>query len=333
MNIIFRVNSHKNIGAGHAMRCIALAEEFQRNNYTVIFISNYHLEFVNKIIKEKNIVLKKILECPVEKEIVKIIEILKQYKNNYLILDGYNFDYEYQKLLKKQNIKITYITDYADKYHCDILVCPTPGLKPSDFKSEIKTNYLLGPKYVFLRDEILNCKPKRNTPLTIKNILVCFGASFFDINIIKNFINAFEEIFTDKQISFVIGVNKNTHPLNDLTTSKKNNYLFLSAKEFSIKKMRETDLAFAPASTMFWELNCLKIATILFYVSNNQKGNAEWLEKNNIAGSLGNIKNISFKNLKHIISAFYNNLLGEYKISKIVDNKGKKLIFRNLKPL
>ena len=299
MNIIFRVDSSKEIGAGHSMRCYALAEEFLRNNHKVIFISNSQLDFVKEKLLSKNIIIEKIKKTAPLEEIEIVIKLLEKYKSNFLILDGYKFDYEYQKKLKAANTKIVYITDLKGKYHCDVLICPTPGLKPKDFESEIETKYLLGPKYVLLRDEILNLKPKTKYRNQIKQILVSFGASFFDEDCYKKIIDLIEYNYKNCFVNFLAGSEENAKRIKKLLTEEKNKYEILLPKDVNSKLYSKIDLAFTTASTTMWELLYLKIPIVCFYTTDNQKGNAEWLGRNKYAINLGDIRN-KIKNIKII---------------------------------
>lgn len=325
MNIVFRVDSNKDIGAGHSMRCIALAEEFLRNKCNVIFISKNNLDFIRTKIEEKGIILESLKAECIHNEISELNRIFKKYRTDLIILDGYNFGYNYQKQLKKCNIKIVYITDFAGKYFCDIVICPTPGLSKKNFASEIETKYFLGAKYIFFRDEVLNFKKRKRTNKKFK-ILVSFGASFFDINIIKKFILVFEEIYKNAEIRFLIGINKKNNVLTELAENKKNNYYFISSNEFNLQMLSDNNIAFSTASTTLWELTYLNIPFICFYTADNQKQNAEWLSKNNFCYNLGNINKISKSTMADCMSILNKKDVIINKIQKIFDKNSKKYI-------
>ncbi len=332
MNIIFRVDSHKNIGAGHAMRCIALAEEFIRHNCKVCFIYQNQFDFIINSLTEKGITKLALAKDISASEEIKVInQTLKMNYADILILDGYNFDLEYQKRLKECGVKICYITDFPVEHCADILVCPTPGLYSTQFVSINECSYFLGCEYVFLRDEIINTL--KNTISEARQnlkILVAFGASFFDIDIIKKIINFFETILQKIEVNFIVGINSEENKLLNLINGKKNKYYFTTAKNFTPSIMAEADFALTTASTMFWELNFLNVPAVIFFVSDNQKGNAEWLKKNNIALSAGDLKNCSERELELICKAYILNIMNGYKIKKIIDGKGKTRILEEI---
>jgi len=331
MNIIFRVDSSKEIGAGHSMRCYALAEEFLRNNHKVIFISNSQLDFVKQKLESKNIIIEKIKKTDPIDEIEKVIKLLEKYKSDFLILDGYNFDYNYQKAIKEKNIKIVYITDLKGKYYCDILICPTPGLKPSDFKSPIKTKYFLGPQYVFLRDEILKCKSviKRMRKTNIKNILVSFGAGLLKIIVIKNIIGIIENNFSNCIIKILIGSKENKKIIQKILSQNLNNkYELLLPKEVKTDVFKNIDLAFSTASTTLWELLYLKIPTICYYTNINQKKNAEWLNNNKYVINLGNLKKYKINKTKKIFN--YKNIINFCNKKELLSHLIKNKIYLEL---
>lgn len=332
MNIIFRVDSHKNIGAGHAMRCISLAEEFLRQNYSVIFLSKNQIDFVKDILKQKKIELIEIDEnIDSDEEIVLIKKIIIEKKIETLILDGYQFDNNYQKKLKENNIKFAYITDYSVEHSADFLICPTPGLIPEIFKGPADCQYFIGHEYVFLRDEIIECKNNfiRSDRQNLK-IVIAFGASFFSAEIIRKFVEMFEKYFIKIEVNFIVGINSVKDSLEKQFCDKKNKYLFTAFDKFHPEIMADADLAITTASTMFWEFNYFEIPAIIFFIADNQKGNTVWLENNNVAVSVGNLFDFDEENIKRIIQAYIINIMNGLKCRRIVDAIGKKRILKDI---
>jgi len=205
-----------------------------------------------------------------------------------------------------------------------VLICPTPGLKAKDFKSEIKTKYLLGPRYVLLRDEILNCKVCQKQNKDIKQILVSFGASFFDIKIIKKFITVFESLFNGKKIIFLTGITSSFSKQLILKKTPQNSYLFISAQKFSLSEITLPDLVISTASTIFWEFNYLNVRHIIFFISQNQKGNVIWLNTKKNIKTLGNIKRCNTNLIKLVCKEV---IKSTQRKNIIIDGKGKNRIY------
>ena len=177
--IFIRVDSGVEIGAGHAMRCLSLAQALKKMNFELCFISkktggNISKLFTDKgfrvyYIQDNNSKLKK-------REIVKNdatqtakIIIKHQTKSSWILVDHYDLDFQWEKSLRKYVNKIIVIDDLARKHDSDLLL-------DQNYNKNLKTRYnqlvprkcvkLLGPKYALLRNEfsILRkmVKPRKN---------------------------------------------------------------------------------------------------------------------------------------------------------------------------
>ena len=87
-------------------------------------------------------------------------------------------------------------------------------------------------------------------------------------------------------------INK-SHLITNSNRSKafKNKYIFINTKEFNIKILADTNLAFSSTGSTIWELLYFKIPLVCFYIEDNQRGNADWLGKNEYCFNIGNIRN------------------------------------------
>ena len=76
MNIVFRVDSSLEIGTGHVMRCLTLAEQLERSGCKVFFICRQLEGSISKLITDKRFNLFEIQSD-------KIVDIFKWYQENW----------------------------------------------------------------------------------------------------------------------------------------------------------------------------------------------------------------------------------------------------------
>ncbi len=158
--LLVRADANTHIGTGHVMRCLALAQAWQDNGGTVTFLmtpGSPSLE--QRICSEGMNVLTSIEQPGSEEDATITAEIAKKSESSWVVVDGYQFGAEYQKILKAHNCRILFIDDYghADHYYSDIVLNQNIYAGMSFYKNyEPYTRFLLGTKYALLRKEFLN---------------------------------------------------------------------------------------------------------------------------------------------------------------------------------
>lgn len=99
-------------------------------------------------------------------------------ESDILVLDGYHFDTEYQKIIRLSDCKLVVIDDiHACHYVADIVINHALGIYKSDFSADFGTHFLLGTQYALLRSPFREGS-KRNSPVSVKEpILICMGGA------------------------------------------------------------------------------------------------------------------------------------------------------------
>mgnify|MGYP003332874905 FL=1 len=141
MNIAFRVDSSIQIGIGHTMRCLSLADQIRKAN-KIFFIIRLLDGSLEGLIKDRG--YKVILLPNIEQKIVKgrieskpILSnenywsqdandtkgVIEDKKLDWLIVDHYGFDYRWHKIINKFTKKLMVIDDLANrKLLCNVLL-------------------------------------------------------------------------------------------------------------------------------------------------------------------------------------------------------------------
>lgn len=318
MNIVFRVDASNEIGTGHIIRCLTLADELKRNGRNCFFICRRFEGNLIETIKSRGFEVHE-LGAPSENshtfksdlkhghwlgatqldDFEEASEYLNLLKPDVLIIDHYAIDETWEKLAHKHVNKILVIDDLADRKHdCDILLDQNwfgdiTQERYDDLVSS-STIKLIGPKYALLRPEyalLRSILPPRDG--IIRRILVFMGGSDPSNETGKVLEALSSEIFGHLAVDVVIGVN---HPCPDdiknQVAKRKATTLYQNLPSLAGLMFR-ADLMIGAGGSTTWERMCLGLPALLMTVAENQTGFLEILDKDGYINYLGKSTEVS----------------------------------------
>ena len=304
MKIVFRVDSSLTMGAGHVMRCLTLAQALKKNGANVEFICRKHKgSLIDKIRSNRlNVHELEVLEeaddklahshwlgATQQQDADDCIEILKSEKIDWLIVDHYALDEQWQKKLKPYYEKLMVIDDLADRKHqCDILLDQNFGRSLQDYKELVPTSskLLMGSKYALLRPEFEKYRQyslNRRKNEKFKKLLVNMGGTDTD-NITGKVIERLQIAKLPKDVEITIVMGKTAPHLSNIITSV-NKLPYGSEVKVDVDNMAElmanADIAIGASGATTWERCCLGLPTIQLVTAHNQEFIASKLNKIN----------------------------------------------------
>jgi len=311
--VLIRVDASKEIGTGHFMRCLSIAEELLKLEAEIIFLcekipSNYvNLLNLKKIkhIKINNIksILKKKgelshswwLSVTQQEDAIACQSQLNGREFDLLIVDNYALDYRWERLMRPLTKTIFVIDDLADRKHdCDILLDQNYFVNgAARYKKLVpkKCKLLLGPKFAIIRKEFrLFRKNIDEMTGVIKKVYIFLGG------IDKNNL-------TLKIIKSILSLNNINLSLDIVVTSQNPNLkkiemyclprglsLFKDPKDIA-KLMSKSDLAIGAGGASSWERCCIGLPSIVFSIADNQKLIVNNLRKKKVIMNMGDAAN------------------------------------------
>ena len=291
--VYIRADGSSDIGLGHLVRCISLAHML-RDDFSVHFFS---LKIPDSL---KNEIIQNEWDfTAIEEESDYINELTG---NEIVVLDGYQFDSDYQKLIKDKGCILVCIDDFHDQhFYANLVINHAPGVVKVNYEGESYTKYLLGPDYALLRPEFLGSNSQEmNTSKGIKNLFICFGGSDS-----KNLTAKILSWIPSKNylVTVVLGnayshqdvLNNVIEERQDLKVVIKNS---LSAEEIR-KELKQADLAIVPASGILFEIISARLPVVSGYYVDNQKGIYKGFKK---LGCIIDAKNFDKKHFSEAIS-------------------------------
>jgi len=296
MNIFFRVDASIQIGIGHVMRCLTLANKFQQQGATISFICREQLGDLIVFIAEqgyKVFILKNNrsqcvgsshlahatwLLVSQEQDAADCVSILQKQPVDWLIVDHYAIDIEWEQRLAPYYQKLMVIDDLADRAHdCSILLDQTYGRKASDYLPWVASccQLLLGTAYALLRPEFARWREfsrKRRVNAEFKHLLVSLGGVDKD-NITADVLNALNACTLPKDLKITVIMGKTApyiHHIKILAQVMSYEVEVKIAVKAMAEMMAQADLAIGAAGATTWERCCLGLPSILISLANNQ---------------------------------------------------------------
>jgi len=308
MKVVFRVDASLQMGTGHVMRCLTLAQALKYNEANIEFICRKHEgNLIDKIrLNGFNVheleVLEKVddklahshshshwLGATQQQDADDCLDILKAEKTNWLIVDHYALDEQWQKRLKPYYEKLIVIDDLADRKHqCDVLLDQNFGRSYQDYKDLVPASakLLMGSEYALLRPEFEKYRQyslDRRKDEKFKKLLINMGGADQD-NITGKVIERLQVAKLPKDVEITVVMGKTAPHLASVITSA-NKLSYRSEVKVDVDNMAElmanADIAIGASGATTWERCCLGLPTIQLITAYNQEFIARKLNKIN----------------------------------------------------
>jgi UDP-2,4-diacetamido-2,4,6-trideoxy-beta-L-altropyranose hydrolase len=352
MRVVIRVDASLQIGSGHVMRCLTLAQTLKNNRFEVVFICRkLHGHLIEKIAREgfhvhelsahnkKNNIDSKLdhshwLEVTQKNDADDCITILNNEEFDWLIVDHYALDHEWQNCLKPHYKRLMVIDDLADRNHqCDILLDQTYGRIEKDYLNRIPMNgqLLLGSKYALLRPEFSDFRIsslKRRTNSTLNNLLINMGGIDIE-NVTEEILDHLKASNLGKELNITIVMGIHSPHLESIKIKaselSQNTKLLVDVQNMA-EIMADADIAIGASGSTTWERCCLGLPSIQIAISKNQKHLAQMLADKNVIRLVKEIKEII--NLLESAPTWMNNT-GSL-AAEICDGAGSNRVFNKM---
>jgi UDP-2,4-diacetamido-2,4,6-trideoxy-beta-L-altropyranose hydrolase len=297
--LLIRADASRNIGSGHVMRCLALAQEWKSNGGSATFLSYTESDSLREQIEAAGIDFLALEQPhPYPADLQTMSSLLRNQSFSHVALDGYNFDPIYQEAVRALGCRTLLIDDYAHQpaYRTDILLNQNLGANTLTYHCDPETVLLLGPTYALLRPEFMIWRGwHREIPAVAQKILITMGGSDPD-NVTLKVMQALRQSNVDGLEALVIVGANNPH-CQQLEAEAR----CLSDKEhtdhLSIKLVRNpanmpelmawADVAVSASGSTCWEMAFMGLPSILLILADNQRIIAAESDKAQTAINLG----------------------------------------------
>ena len=180
--LIIRADASVAMGTGHVMRCLALAQAWQDEGGDCIFaMAEATPATEGRVRAEKCAVVR--MACPASspQDAAQLADLARAHHAGWVVVDGYQFDAEYQRNVKSAGLKLLVVDDGGryEGHSADLVLDQSIGAgEMTGGERTGSAQLLLGSRYVMLRREFNQWRKwKREIPNTARRLLITIGGS------------------------------------------------------------------------------------------------------------------------------------------------------------
>jgi len=304
--LAIRTDFTQSSGAGHVMRCLALAQAWRSKGGGCIFLisSESHqscLSVIHDFGFDAEVITSSIGSVEDEDETV---ALLTRRRAVFATLDGYLFKSSFQKKLKDSRFLTLVLDDNqnCDHYYADLVLNPNIHAHEAMYKNrETYAHVLLQPHFFLIREEFQSStKSSELGAYPSLKVLISMGGSDSQ-NVTAKVLESMAHPSLEQCFIKVIVGSSNPHlkllELQAQKVRKPSIELVINPPKVS-DIMRWADVSISAGGVMSYELAFLGIPQINLSIAENQRESAKALAATGASSYLGDAQNLSERDLR-----------------------------------
>jgi UDP-2,4-diacetamido-2,4,6-trideoxy-beta-L-altropyranose hydrolase len=304
----FRVDASLEIGTGHVMRSLTLADALREQGVQCRFICREHDGNLIGEIRRQGFIVHALplavtageydetsphaawLGVNWATDAEQTLTVLSGAIVDWLIVDHYVLDARWEKQLRAACRHVMAIDDLADRRHdCDVLLDQNLNRRAADYAALVSRdcNVLVGPKYALLRPEfaaLRNYSLARRENSGLEHLLVSMGG-VDKHNVTGRVLEALNDCALSAacRITVVMGAQAPwIAEVRAQAAGMRSTEVLIDVPNMA-ELMADSDLAIGAAGTSAWERCCLGLPTLMIVLAANQSAGAQALNKSGAA--------------------------------------------------
>ncbi len=304
-HVVFRADASLDIGTGHVMRCLTLADALRARGATCRFVCRAHPGHLIEQIRQRGFETTALPSASTETsgpaadgtalpahahwlgadwqtDAEQTRAALRDERVDWLVIDHYALDARWERSLRGACRRLMVIDDLADRPHdCDVLLDQNLGRSAADYAALVPGGciVLVGPQYALLRPEFAALRPDslaRRESAQLRRLLITMGGVDKD-NATGTVLDALRRcpLPADCRITVVMGPHAPwLEPVREQAAEMPWPTEVLVDVRDMAGLMADSDLAIGAAGTTAWERCCLGLPSISMVLASNQKAGA-----------------------------------------------------------
>ncbi|WP_080055072.1 UDP-2,4-diacetamido-2,4,6-trideoxy-beta-L-altropyranose hydrolase [Spirosoma aerolatum] len=263
--LLFRADGNAQIGLGHVMRCLALANML-RDDFSMRFAIAEPTYTIENQIEATGLA---VLSLPASGSQLAFINQIAT--DEIVVLDGYTFDEAFQRSVRSKARKLVFIDDLVTGHQvADVVINHAGGVSADEYDAEPYTQFCLGPHYAMLRPEFLRpegfAKPSIDGP-----IFVSLGGADPE-NRSLEVLQGIQKVDRHLPVQIVLGPFHPNRPAIEAFQSQLPNLTVLQNRSASqmVDTLQACSLAITASSTISYEVCAINRPLITVVTADNQ---------------------------------------------------------------
>jgi UDP-2,4-diacetamido-2,4,6-trideoxy-beta-L-altropyranose hydrolase len=312
----FRADASLQIGSGHVMRCLTLADALRAEGADCLFVCRDHPGNLGEMILSRGHALRlldlaeegaPLDSAPVHaawlgaswlKDAAETKAVLDGFVPDWLVADHYGIDARWEVAVLPQKARLMVIDDLADRSHAaDVLLDQNLGRKAGHYDDLVSTTCqrLIGPDYALLRPEFAAVREQsllRRASGELERIFVSMGGTDPD-NVTGQILSALAKSTFAESLKITVVLGRGAPHFDTVrryaSTTLLDIELYSNANNIA-SLMADADLAIGAAGGTAWERCCLGLPTLLLVAAGNQRQGARALDAANAGVLIGDAR-------------------------------------------
>jgi UDP-2,4-diacetamido-2,4,6-trideoxy-beta-L-altropyranose hydrolase len=319
-SLFIRADATERIGTGHVMRCLALAQSWQRSGGKALFAQIESTPAIERRLQTEGFPIVSIEAEPGSAEDARAtVRLAREQGADWIVADGYHFDAEYQRHFKENELRLLLIDDYghAEHYWADYVLNQNLSADPKLYRSrESDSHLLLGTRYVLLRRDFEKWRNwKREIPAVAHKVLVTLGGADPE-NVTAKIIQALTSLRDVEVVVVAGGSNPHLEKLRTAISHLPPAIRLVVDVTNMPDLMAWADIAIAAGGTTSWELAFMGVPSLMFILAENQRGLVDALADEKV------VRKTSMESLAGDLRA----LQSDAAARKAMSERGRKLV-------
>jgi UDP-2,4-diacetamido-2,4,6-trideoxy-beta-L-altropyranose hydrolase len=321
MNVFFRVDASNLIGTGHLMRCLTLAEALRVQGAETRFICREHPGNMIEHLQKQSMPVK-VLPTPIQplnvshaedyaaylgvtktEDAEQTVEALDGDRPDWLIVDHYGLDADWEQRLRPHVARLMVIDDLANRSHdCDLLLDQNRIDGGTDsYQGLVPENccILLGPRFALLKPEYAAYRRTlRPHDGEVRRVLVFFGGSDRH-NMTALALEALcASEFAHLEVDVVVGANNQYCVQLEQQAISRPLTCMYGPRPHLADLMSQADIAIGAGGATTWERMCLGLPSLVITLAKNQIPLSDILDKLGLIRLVGHADNLCVAELR-----------------------------------
>ncbi|MFG6519361.1 UDP-2,4-diacetamido-2,4,6-trideoxy-beta-L-altropyranose hydrolase [Sulfitobacter sp. 1A13496] len=313
--VVFRADAGLDIGTGHVMRCLTLANCLSGANAEVVFVTRAHRGHLIPAIIDRGHRVVPLPDNTIEgygphpappahagwlaadwrSDAEATYRVLEETGASWLVMDHYALDSYWQDAALPPGVQLLVLDDLADRPHvADILLDQNAGRLVDDYNGLVPPNCsrLIGPKHALLRPEFALLRPRalarRKALQRPERLLITLGGVDRD-NATGAVLEALAEAPTAAGLRVCVVLGRNAPALAEVQAQAA---VMPMPVEVAVnvaniaQRMMQSDLCVGAAGSTAWERCALGLPTLQVVLADNQAETAQSMAENGVSLSL-----------------------------------------------
>jgi UDP-2,4-diacetamido-2,4,6-trideoxy-beta-L-altropyranose hydrolase len=286
---LIRADASPRIGAGHATRCLALAQRWRDDGGRVSrafcpgpgdLAESYASEGVELVPITAS--------AGSPEDAAETVALAGHRVADWVVVDGYQFGPDYRCTLRRAGFRVLQLDDHGlvKDDHAHILLNQNIDAGESMYPVRWwKTRLLLGPRHALLRREFSDWQGwRRVIPPVARKVLVSLGAGPHPET--ETVVRALRLLEIEQLEAIVVGADS-VSPSGEGDRADSVSIRFVKHLADMARWMAWADVAVSAGGSTCWEMAFMGLPNLVLILAENQRGNAHGLDAQGVAMSLG----------------------------------------------